>query len=159
MLKKHIRDNGYEEVGLSKNKKRKTFLVHRLVASAFILNPKNLPEINHKDGNKQNNLYTNLEWVTSSENQIHAIENGLQKFTEKHRIAAIKTGRLNGLRGKGKPKKGKLSTLQIEDIIAKHNSGISARKLGLEYKVDKGTILSAINKIALCYKNTKEKHV
>ena len=159
LLKKYLRKDGYEEVGLSKNKKRKTFSVHRLVGAGFIPNPEKLPEINHKDGNKQNNLYSNLEWATSSENQIHAIKNGLQKFTEKHRITAIKTGKINGLKGRGKPKKGKLSTLQIEDITIKYSSGISARKLGLEYKVDKGTILSAINKIALCYKNTKGKHV
>lgn len=68
--------------------------VHRLIAMAFIPNPDNLPEVNHKDGNKQNNFVSNLEWVTRSDNQIHAIRNGLQpviahtykgKFTEEQR--------------------------------------------------------------------------
>lgn len=47
--------------------------VHRLVAEAFIPNPLNLPQVNHKDGNKNNAYYSNLEWISSSDNAIHAI--------------------------------------------------------------------------------------
>lgn len=57
--------SGYCMVNLTKNKKSKTRYVHRLVAQAYIDNPENLPQVNHKDGNKDNNHYTNLEWCTA----------------------------------------------------------------------------------------------
>lgn len=68
---------GYPVVGLCKDSKIVTRPVHRLVAQAFIPNPEEKPEVNHKDGNKKNNLCTNLEWNTSEENRRHALETGL----------------------------------------------------------------------------------
>jgi len=71
-------------VPLSKNGKRTRCQVHRLVAQAYIPNPENKPQINHKDGNPFNNNIDNLEWVTQSENMRHAQEAGmLNQFTEK----------------------------------------------------------------------------
>lgn len=61
----------YRNVVLWFNGKRKTCLVHRLVAKAFIPNPLNLPEVNHKNGKKWDNRKVNLEWVTKSQNAIH----------------------------------------------------------------------------------------
>jgi NUMOD4 motif len=66
--------NGYLRVRLSKNGKVKTKRVHILVASHFIVNPENFPQVNHKDGNKHNNYFTNLEWNTHSMNMRHRFE-------------------------------------------------------------------------------------
>jgi hypothetical protein len=58
------------------------FLVHRLVAKAFIPNPNGKPQVNHKDGNNQNNSITNLEWSTDEENKEHQREMLKRKMNE-----------------------------------------------------------------------------
>lgn len=90
ILKQKIKKNGYVEIGLSKDNKTKYFTIHRLVAKTFIPNQENKPEVNHIDGNKQNNCVTNLEWVTSRENQKHAFKLGLQKPNGKENYKYIK---------------------------------------------------------------------
>lgn len=71
---------GYPCISLpAPNNKRKHFTIHRLVAVAFVQNPDNKAEVNHKDGDKRNNHFSNLEWVTMQENQKHAWENGLKE--------------------------------------------------------------------------------
>lgn len=77
LLKNSINFDGYNHVTLYHNGNRYRKLVHRLVAEAFIPNPENKPEVNHKDGNKTNNDISNLEWVTHSENIQHAYDTGL----------------------------------------------------------------------------------
>lgn len=67
---------GYEIVHLSKDGVNKHRSIHRLVALAFLDNPDNLPEVNHIDGNKENNCVDNLEWVTRSQNMKHAYSIG-----------------------------------------------------------------------------------
>lgn len=62
----------YFQYNLSQDGMYKVFLAHRLVATAFIPNQKNKPQVNHKDGNGLNNNVDNLEWVTGSENSLHA---------------------------------------------------------------------------------------
>ena len=62
LLKLRNTSDGYLQVGLRKDGKQTMFRVHRLVANAFIENPNNLPVVNHKDENKQNNNVDNLEW-------------------------------------------------------------------------------------------------
>lgn len=58
---------------------KKTYTVHRIVARMFIPNPNELPQVNHKDGNKLNNNVSNLEWSTGSDNIKHAYKTGLLK--------------------------------------------------------------------------------
>lgn len=64
ILKPKDNGRGYFQVSFSREGKRKLFLVHRLVAEAFIPNPLNLPVVNHKDENPANNAVDNLEWCT-----------------------------------------------------------------------------------------------
>lgn len=78
-LKIHSDKKGYQVVGLTINGKQVTKRVHRLVANAFIPNPENKPQVNHIDKNKSNNDVSNLEWVTASENMIHALKDKKRK--------------------------------------------------------------------------------
>ena len=76
--------SGYHQVQLVDGYNRKFFYVHQLVAKAFIPNPECKPKVNHLDGNKANNHYSNLEWCTQSENMYHALENGLHPHSDKY---------------------------------------------------------------------------
>lgn len=78
ILKQTLYREGYFAVCLCVNEHRKRRNVHWLVAKAFIQNPNNLPCVNHKDGNKQNNNVENLEWCTYRDNTLHAIRIGLK---------------------------------------------------------------------------------
>jgi hypothetical protein len=94
--------------------------IHRLVAEAFIPNPAGLPMVNHIDGNKQNNHFSNLEWCDKSHNEQHAERMGLK----------------NKARGEG-CNKSTLSNIDVMDIF-KSTSG--ARELGRLYGVNHSTI-------------------
>ena len=72
-----VAGNGYLFVNLSKDGLAKEYFVHRLVALAFIPNQDNKGDVNHKDGNKRNNIVDNLEWCTRKENVQHAYRLGL----------------------------------------------------------------------------------
>lgn len=72
LLKQGRSKNGYLTVSFSVDSIKSNQSVHRLVARAFIPNESNKPQVNHKDGNKHNNHVENLEWMTCSENGLHA---------------------------------------------------------------------------------------
>lgn len=78
-LKGRPSSQGYLSVVLFKNAKTKQVRIHRLVAQLFLENPLNKPEVNHKDGDKNNCSLANLEWCTPAENSQHAFDTGLSK--------------------------------------------------------------------------------
>lgn len=84
VLKPYPTKKGYLHVDMSTlDGKRKSELVHRLVAKEFIPNPKNYPQVNHINGLKDDNRVENLEWCDNSMNQLHAYKMGLNKPSEK----------------------------------------------------------------------------
>lgn len=82
ILKPQKDAKGYLRISLSKNNKQVTIKIHRAVAIAFLPNPLNFPQVNHKDGNKGNNTADNLEWISNYDNMQHAIRNGLTNHVE-----------------------------------------------------------------------------
>lgn len=81
---------GYKKVLIRDNGRERTVFVHRLVALAFVPNPDNKPQVNHKDGNKANNRPENLEWVTLAENMRHRSK--VLKTYPKRRVLCINRG-------------------------------------------------------------------
>lgn len=76
---------GYIQYELSKNNATRAIKAHRIVAEAFLPNPENKREINHIDGDKHNNSLDNLEWVTPSENHLHAsyvLKKGIRRVNQ-----------------------------------------------------------------------------
>ena len=86
ILKGRLSKNGYLQVSIKIDATQKfcNRYIHRLVALHFIQNPNNKREVNHIDGNKENNTLSNLEWVTSSENQKHRHLIGNKKTSNRH---------------------------------------------------------------------------
>lgn len=120
-------------ISLGSRKNRKLFKVHKAVAETFIPNPDNLPEINHKDGNKQNNDISNLEWCSRSQNTKHAWDNNLidrNKFTG-----------VNNPMAKLNPEKVRF----IRDNYIPYDSKYGMRALGRLFGVDKEVIKDIVN--------------
>lgn len=91
ILKTRINKEGYEVVciSLGSRNKKKAIKIHIAVACMFCDGYKEGLVVNHKDGNKLNNLYTNLEWVTYKQNSIHAENNGLNKHSKIKPIRSV----------------------------------------------------------------------
>ena len=116
---------GYRRVVLMKDGKPIDALVHRLIAQTFIPNPENKPEINHKDGNKENNSVFNLEWCTQKENVQHAIKTGLKND---RKVSDEKLNEIRRLISKGK------GNTEIEKITGIPRKTVSNIRIGKFYK-------------------------
>lgn len=126
----NIDHDGYLSLKLSLNGKIKRYRVHRLVATAFIDNPLNLPEVNHKDGIKTHNYVENLEWCTFLENRAHAYRVGL--YNNK--------GEGNG--------QSKLKTHQIKEILQLKDQGIHFREIMKLFNISQTQYYRIINKVS-----------
>ena len=113
---------GYLSIQLTKDGKGKDYLVHRLVALAFIPQIEGKPQVNHKDGNKQNNYVENLEWMDAREQQLHAWSIGL--IPESHRAEIGEQARLRntGVKFSDEHKK------RISESLKKHRRTPEHRK-------------------------------
>lgn len=100
-LKQGTDEDGYKIVAMQVNGVSVRWKVHRLVATVLIPNPNDLPQVNHKDGDKANNDWENLEWCTNTHNQRHAWNSDLKTvvFTVAQ-VAEIKTAIINGTTNK-----------------------------------------------------------
>ncbi len=122
-----IERGGYVAVTVCKNGIVRTFKVHRLVGIHFIPNPLNLPEINHKFGDKENNYYKDLEWSSSSDNSFHAYRIGLKKPM---------SGSRNGM--------AKLSETTVGEIRLLFRNGTKISDLSRKYNVSWKAIANTV---------------
>lgn len=114
--------NGYARTSFRQGGQSYSKRIHLLIAICFVDNPNNLPEVNHIDGNKLNNHFSNLEWVTRQENMDHAKATGL----------VWKHGQVNTA---------KLSLVEAQAIRAEYATGqIGQRPLARKYGVTKTAI-------------------
>lgn len=121
ILKQKINKYGYKALSLWKNAKKIDCVVHKLVASAFITNTENKPQVNHKNGNKTDNRVENLEWCTNKENSVHAWRNGLMETTRQAIINRTKGKGINH----GRSKLTEKQVLEIRENIPKELIDIS----------------------------------
>ena len=132
-LKPNVNNKGYYSVKLYLDGIYKYATVHRLVAKAFVSNPNNYSYVNHIDGNKQNNKYTNLEWCTNSHNLKHAYQLGLKSATGENNGRAKITQEI-AIKIKEESLSG---DSRIKDIALKYNVSntlVSEIKSGVKWK-------------------------
>lgn len=142
-------NGGYLSVGIYHKGKYHMLYIHRLVATYFIKNKDNKPEVNHKNGNKKDNKVSNLEWSTSKENTDHAIKTGLRKIHTGENATDAKITKKTAIKICKMLEKNKYGTREIADKIGVDFhiiSNIKHKKCWLEvsslYNIDNHNIKS-----------------
>lgn len=137
ILKPHPGRNGYLKVVLYFDGKEVTSMLHRLVGLHFVDNPDLKSEVNHIDGDKNNNYASNLEWCTRGENCRHAVKTGLHRGFEKgHQV-------INRPKGHA-VHTSVLSEEQVKAIRADRTNGLKQREIAVKYGIKMSTVRSAI---------------
>lgn len=123
ILNQSVNSSNYKKVRLHKDNAGKNLYTHRLVAEHFIPNPENKPEVNHIDGNKWNNYYLNLEWVTDKEQTQHAYDNNLADISGFNKHQVSQTGR-------------QFTMSEIEEIRNEYNNGLTIKELTEKHNIN-----------------------
>lgn len=167
-ISQRLNDDGYLQITVGKTGNRSQYRVHRMVAEAFIPNPNNLPEVNHKDYNRTNNNVDNLEWCTHIDNIAHSAGTGhyshfgednpnygndtlRKKYADNKELSKIKNGR-PGIKN-GRCKKVKLINIDtseeiVFDYIRQASLYLMSNGFVRATKID-----SVSNRIVLCIQN------
>ena len=180
-ISQRLNSDGYLQITVGKTNNRSQYRVHRMVAEAFIPNPDNLPEVNHKDYDRTNNKVDNLEWCTHADNITHSAGIGhyshfgednpnygnhtlKKKYEEDPELSKIKNGRPGAQNGRCK--KVKLINIETNDEILFDYIRQASLYL-MEYgfvrakKIDSvsNRIVSCINNGGVCYKKFRAQFV
>lgn len=121
VLKDFDNGHGYRYISLSKDGKGRNYYIHVLLATAFIPNPERKPQINHRNGQKSDNRLENLEWVTLSEQMIHAYGTGLAPSGEYNHMA-------------------KLTEYEVGVIRRLHMAGVARPVIASSFGISKATV-------------------
>ena len=136
----------YWRVGVQINNRQKHLAIHRLVAKAFIPNPDNLPQINHIDGDKNNNKVSNLEWCNNGYNQSHAWKNNLKDVTKMSEHSSLR----------------KLTVEQVRFIkeeYSKVDTSIRGNKMNFARKMQTKFNLKSVSTILWIVNGGTNKHI
>ena len=115
---------GYMKVLVKVNGKPTNMYVHRLVATAFVPNPSRLKEVNHIDGNKKNNHFSNLEWCSCKKNKEHAAENNLTATGERNAAHKLTKEEVRTIRRLYKPYSKDYNTWTLAEMFGVSQTNI-----------------------------------
>ena len=170
-ISQRVNSDGYMQITVGKTKNRSRYSVHRMVAEAFIPNPDDLPEVNHKDCDRTNNCVENLEWCTHKYNIQYAIENGnhisttditgvnnpnygnhvlSEKYKNNPGLALEKQSRPGAQNGRSK-------SVTLFDTITETKLNFSYIRAASEYLIQNGftkakKVDSVLNRLSFCAK-------